>query len=273
MNDVRRSGLQYTDRVALITGGSMGIGKGCARVFCDAGAKVMICARKRPPGEALAEELTAAGPGVCHFQPCDVSQPDQIERLIDQTVEQFGQLDCLINNAGYHPRHKPIDEFSVDDLLHVFQTNMVSCFAACKYALPHLRKVRGSIINMSSLVAQMGQTTATTYCATKGAMNAFTKSLAIEEARHGVRVNVVLPGGIITEGAIDYFAASEKGKEIERWANSLQPMGRVGTSEEVGQVCLFLASEAASYLTGVEIIISGGAEIGYGVKYPMKELH
>ena len=272
MDKIQRCGLEYRDRVVIVTGGSMGIGKGCARVFCDAGAKVVICARHKESGEALAKELTAKGPGECHFKLCDVSKPGDIEQLIRHTIELFGRLDCLINNAGYHPPHKPIDDFIVDDFTDVLQTNLVSYFVATKYALPHLRKVRGNIINMGSLVGIIGQEGATTYCATKGAISGFTKALAIEEASHGVRVNAVLPGNIVTESRIKFINSLKDGEAIDRWCESLQVMGRSGTIEEVGQLCLFLSSDAASFLTGVEIIISGGAELGYGVKYPMKFL-
>lgn len=265
---VNRCGPVYADKVVLITGGSKGIGAGCARVFVEAGAKVVICARGIETGESLATELTAKGPGTCHFEPCDVSRPEDVRRTVDRTVELHGRLDCLLNNAGYHPPHKPIDDFTLEEFLEVLQTNLVSYFVACKHALPHLRKTKGSIINMGSLVGVMGQEAATTYCATKGAISAFTKSLAIEEARHSVRVNAVLPGNILSDSRKRFVAAAPDGKELDQWVDSNQPTGRSGTNEEVGQVCLFLASDAASYLTGIEIIISGGAELGYGIKWP-----
>ena len=272
MSEIRRCGLEYKDKVVVITGGSMGIGKGCAEVFCDAGSTVVICARNKGPGEALADELNAKGPGKCHFETCDVSKAENIERLIARTVELFSQIDCLINNAGYHPPHKPITEFTAEDFTHLLQTNLLSFFLASKYALPYLRKVRGSIINMGSLVGIMGQEGATTYCATKGAVSGFTKALAVEEAHNGVRVNAVLPGNIVTESRIKFIDSLENGKETDRWLDSLQVAGRSGTIAETGQLCLFLASDAASFLTGIELIISGGAELGYGVKYPLRFL-
>jgi len=267
--EINRCGLVYTDKVALITGGNKGMGAGCARVFVDAGAKVMICGRDKEAGISLAEELTRIGPGECVFERCDVSQPGQIKSIIAKIVERFERLDCLFNNAGYHPPHKPIDEFSLEELTEVWQTNFVSQFAACKYALPHLRKTKGSIINMSSCSAVLGQEGATVYTATKGAINSFTKSLAIDEARYGVRVNTVLPGNIYTQSRVDMIKdLGDKGPEVDRWAESLQVMGRSGSAEEVGQVVLFLASEAASYITGIEMMITGGIELSQGIKYP-----
>ena len=270
MTTMDRSGLVLTDKVVLITGASKGIGSGCARVFVDAGAKVMICARHQTPGVELAQELTDKGPGECVFQVCDVSKPDEVRALIDSTVERFGRLDCLINNAGFHPPQKGIDTFDEDDLAEVWQANFVSQFVACKHALSHLRRTKGSIVNMGSLVARIGQEGGTTYCATKGAISAFTKALAIEEARNGVRVNAVLPGNILSDSRVQAIKnlPEREGEVLDRWVDANQHMGRSGTNEETGQVCLFLASDAASYLTGIEVVISGGAELGYGTKYP-----
>ena len=258
----------YRGKVVLITGGSKGIGAGCARAFVQAGAKTVICARGAPAGEALAGELTGEGPGRCDFEVCDVSRPEDIRRVIDRTVALHGRLDSLVNNAGYHPPHKAIDDFTLEELQDNMRTNFFSYFVACQQALPHLRKTKGNIINMGSLVGIIGQDAGAIYCATKGAVSGLTKALAIEEARHGVRVNAILPGNIMTESAAAFFAAHEKGDEIKRWAESNQVVGRVGTAEEVAQACLFLASDAASFITGIELVISGGAELGYGVKYP-----
>jgi len=201
---------------------------------------------------------------------CDVSKPTQLRFLVKETVKRYGQLNCLINNAGYHPPHRPIDKFSIKEFNEVLQTNLVSIFAASKYALPYLRKTRGSIINIGSLVGKIGQEWATTYCASKAGVVGFTKSLAIDESRNGVRVNVILPGNIVTENRRQFVAQANNPVELNRTIDQWQWMGRSGTIEEVGQVCLFLASKFASYITGVEVIISGGSELGYGKKYPSK---
>lgn len=263
--------VQNFNKVTLITGGSKGIGEGCARVFVRAGAPVVICARGREAGEALATELTATGPGECHFEPCDVSKLEQIKRGIDKTVERYGRLDCLINNAGQHPPFKPIDEFSIEEFKDLLQLNLVSYFAACKFALPYLRQTRGCIINMSSLVGKVGQHWATTYCASKGGINAFTKALATEEAKNGVRVNAVLPGNIITQSRLDLEAKMKNGQAFREYVESWQWLGRSGTIEEVGYACLFLASDVARFITGLELILSGGAELDLGPKAPLPQ--
>jgi NAD(P)-dependent dehydrogenase (short-subunit alcohol dehydrogenase family) len=257
--------MRYADKVVVITGGSKGIGEGCVRVFVEAGAKVVFCARGREGGERLARELDARGPGEAHFIPADVSRVEEIERLIATAVERYGRLDCLINNAGWHPPHKPIDGFSVEEFRALLDLNLVSVFAACKFALPHLRKTRGNIINLSSLVGSMGQLHATTYVATKGAITAFTKALAVDEAAFDVRVNSVSPGNIFTPLWQEAIDAAPDPVQCRADGEAAQVLGRMGTVEETGRLCLFLAAEA-TFTTGVDHIQSGGAELGYGRK-------
>ena len=257
--------MNYQDKVVIVTGGTKGIGEGCVRAFADAGAKVVFCARRQAEGDALAGELNSSQKGDAFFVKCDVSNIDEINNLISQAVAKYGRIDCLINNAGWHPAHKPIDDFSVEEFRDLLDLNLVSIFAACKFALPFLRKTRGNIINMSSLVGEIGQLHAVTYVATKGAITAFTKALAIDEAAFGVRVNAVSPGNIYTplwQAAID---ASENPAETRREGDAAQLLGRMGTIEEAGKLCLFIASEA-TFTTGIDHVISGGAELGYGRK-------
>jgi len=257
--------MSYVDKIVIITGGSKGIGEGCVRVFVAAGAKVVFCSRTEPSGQALAAELSGRGPGEAHFIECDVSQVEEIQRLIEATIARYGRLDCLINNAGWHPPHRPIDDFSVQDFRDLLELNLISFFAACKFALPHLRRTQGNIINMSSLVGAIGQHHATTYVATKGAITAFTKALAVDEAEYGVRVNAVSPGNIYTPLWQEGIDAASDPDECRAEGEAAQLLGRLGTIEEVGQLCLFIAAEA-TFTTGVDHIISGGAELGYGRK-------
>jgi NAD(P)-dependent dehydrogenase (short-subunit alcohol dehydrogenase family) len=258
------------DKVATVTGGSKGIGEGCARALCAAGGHLVICDVDVETGKQLAGQLTAKGPGECHFEACDVRIPEDLKRVINKTVERYGRLDCLVNNAGWHPPSRPIDDFSNEDLKDLLQLNVVAVFAGCKFALPHLRKTRGSIINISSLVAIIGQEFASTYCATKGAVSSLTKALAIDEARHGVRVNAILPGNIMTPLRVTSVAKAQNPEAIHDWLETTQVLGRSGTIDEAGQACLFLASDSANFITGIELILSGGAELGYGAKVGLK---
>ncbi|MGH8246803.1 MAG: SDR family NAD(P)-dependent oxidoreductase [Gammaproteobacteria bacterium] len=255
----------YTDKVVIVTGGTKGIGRGCVEVFVDAGSKVVFCARGENEGAALAAALKGRGRGESHFIRCDVSKPDDIRNLIDATAARYGRIDCLINNAGWHPPHKPIDGFSLQDFRDLIELNLISLFAACKFALPHLRKQKGNIINMSSLVGAMGQLHATTYVATKGAITAFTKALAIDEAIYRVRVNSVSPGNIYTPLWQEAIDASPDPEKCRADGDAAQLFGRMGTIEEAGKLCLFIAAEA-TFTTGVDHILSGGAELGYGRK-------
>ena len=255
--------MDYRDKVVIVTGGTKGIGFGCVRAFLDAGSKVIFCARNQDEGEALTAELSSKGD--VFFVKCDVSKTEEIQDLIDKTIEKYGRIDCLVNNAGWHPPHKPIDDFTVKEFREVLDLNLVSIFAACKYALPYLRKTQGNIINMSSLVGAMGQLHAVTYVASKGAITSFTKALAIDEAEHGVRVNSVSPGNIYTPLWQDAIDAAEDRAQAREDGDAAQLMGRMGTIGETGKLCVFIAAEA-TFTTGVDHIISGGAELGYGRK-------
>lgn len=257
--------MRYEGRVTIVTGGSRGIGEGCVRVFTGAGAKVVFGARKHGDGEALAAEVTAKGPGEAVFLPGDVTKEADRGALVHLAVTRYGRLDCLINNAGWHPPHKPIDDFSADDFRQLLELNLVSVFELCRLALPHLRKSRGNIINMSSLVGSMGQIHATTYVATKGALTAFSKALAVDEAANDVRVNSVSPGNVMTPLWQEAIDAAPDPARCRADGQAAQLLGRMGTIEEAGRLCLFLAAEA-TFTTGVDHILSGGAELAYARK-------
>ena len=260
--------LLYPDKVVIITGGSSGIGKGCAQEFVKAGSQVVICCNNEAEGAAVVTGLqddVRDHSGAASFVYCDVRKIDEIRNLIETTLSRYGRIDCLINNAGWHPPHKPIDEFSVEEFRDLLDLNLVSIFAACKFALPYLRQARGNIINMASLVASIGQYHATTYVATKGAVTGFSKALAVDEAPHGVRVNSVSPGNIYTPLWQEAIDAAPDPLRYRAEGERAQLLGRLGCAAEVGRLCLFIAS-AATFTTGVDHIISGGAELGYAQK-------
>src|SRR5436853_2127543 len=263
------SDMRYAEKVVIITGGSSGIGKACAHEFVRAGAKVVICCNVEAEGTAVAGALQALareqGAGDAYFVFCDVRKTEDIQNLIEATLARHGRIDCLINNAGWHPPHKPIDEFTVEEFRDLLELNLVSVFNACRLALPHLRRTGGNIINVSSLVAQIGQRHATTYAATKGAITAFTKALAVDEAAHGVRVNSVSPGNIYTPLWQEAIDAAPDPQRCRAEGEEAQVLGRMGAAEEVGRLCLFIAAEA-TFTTGVDHFISGGAELDYGRK-------
>lgn len=257
--------MRYQDKVVIVTGGTRGIGAGCVRAFVEAGAKVVFCSQHPSEGDAMATDLTAQGPGAARFLTCDVADVEQLRHLIAETARIHGRIDCLVNNAGWHPPHRPIDGFSVAEFRALLDLNLVSVFAACQAALPHLRKTQGNIINLGSLVGSMAQLHATTYVATKGAVIALTKALAVDEAAHDVRVNSISPGNIFTPLWQEALDAAPNPASARAEGEAVQLLGRMGTPAEAGRLCVFLAAEA-TFTTGVDHLLSGGAELAYGRK-------
>lgn len=256
--------MKLTDRVAVITGAAKGIGLGCARVFASHGATVVIADIDTEAGAEAAKQLSAVGRVV--FVACDVTKEADIQRLIDDTVERFGRLDCLVNNAGWHPPATTIEQTEVADFEQLVRLNLTGAFIACKYAVPHLRRTRGNIINISSEVALLGQASSAAYVTTKAALLGLTRALALDLAPEGVRVNAVCPAGVMTP-LVKQWAASEYDpagaiEAVHRW----HPMGRMARAEEIGEVCAFLASDEASFVTGQTICPDGGASLGYADK-------
>jgi NAD(P)-dependent dehydrogenase (short-subunit alcohol dehydrogenase family) len=258
---------EMRSKVVIITGGTKGVGKGIARVFCGAFSNVVICGRDEKDGRQAESELNSLNGGSCSYYECDLSEESQIRSLMQYTVKKYSKIDCLINNAAYQPDRKKIDQVEVGEVEKTMKVNFTSLFSGCKYALPFLRQSKGSIINISSILSKSGQAEVLAYAASKGAINAFTKSLAIEEAENGVRINTVISGNIITEK--NHPAPDSKASKYSY--DHAQIMGRAGTPEEIGKVCIFLASSYASYMTGTEIVATGGYELTNGIKFSTLE--
>ncbi len=254
------------NRTVVVTGGAKGIGAGCARVFHERSWNVVVYDPDLDQGRSIEAELNEIRKGSVLFLEGDVRRPEKLESAYDLTVERFGGVSCLINNAGLTPSGNKFIETSQREIDDLIATNLVGVICASQLALPELRKARGSIVNMGSLSGEIGHQAAAVYSATKSAVAALTKSLAIEEASNGVRVNVVLPGNIVTDSRRLLEAASSRPSELHEYIESWQWLGRSGLPEEVGRVCYFLASDDASFITGAEIVVSGGAELGFGPK-------
>jgi len=254
--------VKLRDRVAVITGGSAGIGFGCARVFGKHGCKVVIGSRGEEAGGAAEKQLTDAGyPAV--FVPMDVTDASGMSRLIETAVERFGRLDCMLNNAGWHPPAEKIDQVSIEDFEQLLHLNLTSTFLGCKLALPHLRKTRGSIINMSSEAGIIGQAEAPRYTTTKAAQIGLTRALAIDLAPEGIRVNAVCPAGVLTPMWEEWAATLPDPGQAMEMARRAHALGRLATIDEIGEVCAFLASDEASFITGQAICPDGGAALGF----------
>ncbi|XP_045202279.2 17-beta-hydroxysteroid dehydrogenase 14-like [Mercenaria mercenaria] len=252
------SGLRFKDKVAIITGGCSGIGEGCVEVFAENGGTVVVF----DINDEVGNSLSIPGPGKIVYIHCDVTDEQQIKKSIESTVAKFGGIDCLVNDVGHDHGTHTIDELTVESFRQILDVNVVSMFAMSKYALPHLRKSRGSIVNISSLGGTNAQAKKSTYCSSKGAVISLSKALAIDEAKNGVRVNTVCPGPINTPLMRAWLENDdETRKQVESWTQ----LGRFGEPREIGLACLFLATEA-TFTTGTELMCTGGCEIGYGIK-------
>ncbi len=258
--------MKLQGKVAIVTGGSKGIGLGCVRVFARRGAQVVFCSRDEQQGRHAESELRQTGADVA-FCRCDVTCEQDIVALIQFAIDRYGRLDCMVNNAGWHPPAMTIDQINTDDFESLLRLNLTSTFWGCKYAVPHLAKTRGNIINMSSAVALMGQANAAGYVATKAGQIGLTRALAIDLAPQGIRVNAVCPAGVRTPLVEEWAASEYDPQEALRMVDRWHHLGRMATIDEIGEVCAFLASEEASFVTGQTICPDGGAALGYATKF------
>lgn len=253
--------MRLKDKVAIVTGSSKGIGEGIARIFVKEGAKVVIVCRTESAGNKMADELGATE-GRSIFIKTDLADSEAIQNLVNKSVEAFGKIDILVNNAGYHIS-KNAEETTEDDWEFIQNTNLRSTFLCSKYCLPHLKKTKGNIINISSMVGVVGQPNATAYSASKGGQIAMTKNMAIDYASYGVRSNVICPGWIATPLVEDWFNQQEDPEAARKYIYGQHPLGRIGTIEECGHLAAFIASDDAAFLTGARFDIDGGVTLGY----------
>jgi NAD(P)-dependent dehydrogenase (short-subunit alcohol dehydrogenase family) len=245
-------------RVAMITGAGRGIGEGCTRAFVQQGFAVVLAEKDADLGLKLESELQALGFEAL-FVETDVTNASSIEHLISQTIAKFGRIDVLVNNAGRNKR-TPLLEISQKDWDAGILLNLSSVFLMCRAAMPELMKTKGSIVNVSSLVGLQGQPEAVVYAAAKGGVIALTKTLALDFAPLGVRVNCICPGDIWTPQYSEWLVEQENGTQILESINARLPIGRLGTTDETAQAILFLATNG--FANGVILTLDGGKSIG-----------
>lgn len=245
--------IDLTGKSALVTGGSRGIGAACCRMLAQAGARVAVNFQlERPHADLLVRRIGEAG-GTAFCLAADVSRPDEAEMLVDETVDRFGRLDIVVNNAGIW-RGSPIEEISDGEWAEMIGVNLTGSFHILRAAVPHLKRSRGRIINISSTAGQRGEAFHSHYAATKGAIISLTKSLAAELAQDGVLVNCVAPGWVETDMTRDSLAGEDRAAIL-----AAIPLGRVGRPEEIAGAVLYLASDLASFVTGEILNVNGGA--------------
>ena len=241
-------------RAVLVTGALTGIGRAAAIAFVKAGDRVVVSGRKREAGEALVAELRKLG-GQAEFIEADVRKDDDIRRLVDETVARFGRLDAAINNAGTEGKPGPITEQTAESYAATFDTNVLGTLLSMKHELRVMTpRSSGSIVNISSTYGHDGAAGASIYAASKHAVEGLTKSAALEAAKSGVRVNAVAPGPTET-GMLNRFTGTAERKAA---LTAGVPLGRVGQPDEIAQAILFLASDAASFVTGQIVSADGG---------------
>lgn len=251
--------MRLKDKVAIVTGGSRGIGRAIALRFAREGARVVIASQHEAPGRAAAAEIEAAG-GCALFVQTDVSQPGDVERMVQATLDAFDTIDILVNNAGICP-FKPFLEIPPEMWDQVLETNLKGYFL-CAQAVGRVmveRGIRGRIINVSSISSIVGGEQQAHYCSSKGGINLLTKSIAIALGPHGITCNAVLPGTVETD--INRKDLSDPAKRAE--LSKRPPLRRLGEPDDVAGPVLFFATDDSAYCTGALLVVDGGAIVTY----------
>jgi len=260
--------MQLTGKVAYVTGAGSGLGKAAAMRFVQEGAKVAILSRTESEINAVAKEIEEAG-GEALPLTGDVSQPDQMEVANQKIIDTWGQLDIVVANAGINGVWAAIDQLTPEEWDTTLEVNLKGTFLTVKYAVPFMKKAGGSIVVVSSVngTRMFSNTGATAYSCSKAAQIAFTKMVALELAKHKIRVNAICPGWIKSEIGENTFPRELKEiSEPVNYPDGSIPLtdGRPGKATQVADLILFLASDASSHVTGTEMWIDGGQSLLQG---------
>jgi NAD(P)-dependent dehydrogenase (short-subunit alcohol dehydrogenase family) len=249
--------LSLQGKVAVVTGGSKGIGRRIGEVFAEAGASVVLAARGEEDLTQVAKEIEAAGGRAVPIV-TDVSDPEAVKGLIDRAVAELGTIDILVNNAGSAPFLSTLDQIRESGFEKYFRINFLGALYASKYAAPVLQRKEGScVLNVASVAGYIASPGLTYYSTAKAAMINLTKTLALEWASSKVRVNAVAPGWVETEMNVE----ARQSPEFYNTMLSQIPLGRWGRADDVANAALFLCSDAASFITGTTLVIDGGQTV------------
>ena len=249
--------MRLQDKVALITGGTSGIGEATAILFAKEGAKIAVTGRNQTRGNAIAEQITKNG-GHAVFTPLDVRKNNDCRLAVDEILRAFGRIDSLCNNAGVFYPHTTLD-CSEEEWDEQIDINLKGTFLMSKAVLPHMiERGSGVIINNSSGWGIVGGDAAVAYCASKGGVVLLSKAMAIDHGRHGIRVNCICPGDVDTPMLAE--DARMRGMKWEDYLASCanRPLGRIGAANEIAKAALFLASDDSSFMTGATLVVDGG---------------
>ena len=252
--------MKLKDRVAVITGSASGIGRASAKEFAKEGARVVVADINLAGAQETVKQIETAG-GVALAVKTDVSAPESVQALVEQSLKSFGRINVLFNNAAIQV-NKTVPDTTVEEWNREIAINLGGVFLCSKFFMPHLRKSKGCIVNMASVNGFFVEPMCAGYCATKGAIIALTKAMAIDHGKEGIRVNCIFQGYIDAGLAWEYFEVQPNPAEAQAAAGKLHALWRIGRPEEVGRLAVFLASDDASFMTGSSVVVSGGFGIG-----------
>ncbi|MBM4029339.1 MAG: glucose 1-dehydrogenase [Planctomycetes bacterium] len=257
MSRQRRDGGRLPGKVAIVTGGGQGIGRGIAMAFAREGAQVVVANRTAEKGQETVALIEKAG-GEATFIRTDIRDESDARNLVTETIARYGKLDVLCNNAGIGLLRSVV-ESSEEEYYRVMDTNVKGAFLVCKYAIPEMiRRGGGSIINLASVASYVAFRRDAAYCASKGALLMLTKQMALDYAPHKIRVNAICPGFVVTPELEHYIAQQEDPARARQEIEQAHPLGVLGTPEDIGNAAVYLASDESRWVTGLPLIIDGG---------------
>lgn len=253
---------KFLSKNVLITGGASGIGEASAKKFAEEGANVLIADINQEKSQQVVNEIRKTK-GECSFFSADISKENDVNNLISNMQERYGKVDVLFNNAGTI-LPKNLEDIETMEWKKLMDINLTSMFLCTKAALSDLKERQGKIVNMGSMNGLVGQQNNPAYSASKGAIVALTKSLAMDYAPFNVRINAICPAGVLTPLIEEWFDQQSDPSQMRYSSDFSHMLGRTASPEEISDLVLFLASEEASFITGQAIPIEGGATLGYG---------